>query len=202
MQRGTKRKASLSSPIVLKDKSNIHVIQFERYKQVLILNEQQSKPLIKPSKPNLQQKKALNKHSRKTIKSSRPQSQKCTYETRLVKTDSLIKTTLSFNFKTQFYQDFETAEYDDEIFNHLRMIESRPDRIDPNWADSQLDLDWTMRTQLVDWMVEVHTNFGFIPETLFSAVDLLDRFMSRKRVGVEKFQLVGITCLNIACNLS
>lgn len=67
-----------------------------------------------------------------------------------------------------------------------------------------------MRSTLVDWIVQVHSRFGLVQETLFLAVDLLDRFMSIKSVGnysllsfliqgIDKFQLLGITCLYIAC---
>jgi len=56
-----------------------------------------------------------------------------------------------------------------------------------------------MRTTLVDWIVDVHGKLGLLPETLFLAVNVIDRFLSLKPVSVSKLQLVGVAGLLIAC---
>jgi G2/mitotic-specific cyclin-B, other len=55
-----------------------------------------------------------------------------------------------------------------------------------------------MRAILIDWLVDVHLKFKLLPESLFLTVNLIDRYLSREKVGKEKLQLVGVTCMLIA----
>lgn len=89
------------------------------------------------------------------------------------------------------------AEYASEIFEYLRDLEvsSIPN---PQYMSHQDDLEWRTRGILVDWLIEVHTRFHLLPETLFLAVNIIDRFLSQKVVELDKLQLVGITAMFIA----
>ena len=69
---------------------------------------------------------------------------------------------------------------------------------DPNYMDNQKHLAWKMRYVLIDWMSEVHYKFRLLPETLYLAVNLMDRFLSSRTVAAAKFQLVGVTALFVA----
>lgn len=69
---------------------------------------------------------------------------------------------------------------------------------DPMYMDNQVELQWKMRQILNDWMVEVHSKFRLLPETLLIAINLIDRFLSARTVSLEKFQLVGLTALFVA----
>ncbi|KAJ3310460.1 G2/mitotic-specific cyclin, partial [Gonapodya sp. JEL0774] len=62
----------------------------------------------------------------------------------------------------------------------------------------QKELAWRMRGILIDWLIEVHYKFRLLPETLFLAVNMIDRFLSLRVVSVQKLQLVGLTALFIA----
>jgi cyclin A len=64
--------------------------------------------------------------------------------------------------------------------------------------DEQRDLTYEMRSILVDWLVDVAKEYTLHSETIFIAVNLIDRFLSFKSVLREKFQLVGTTCMWIA----
>lgn len=57
-----------------------------------------------------------------------------------------------------------------------------------------------MRKILVDWLVDVHRKFKLRHETLFMAVNLIDRYMDTSIEPLQKnrFQLFGVTCLFIA----
>jgi G2/mitotic-specific cyclin 1/2 len=55
-----------------------------------------------------------------------------------------------------------------------------------------------MRGILTDWLIQVHVRFRLLPETLFLAVNIIDRFLSARVVSLAKLQLVGITCMFIA----
>jgi len=68
----------------------------------------------------------------------------------------------------------------------------------PTYMESQHDLAWKMRGILTDWVIQVHQRFHLLPETLFLAVNIIDRFLSLRVVSLAKLQLVGITCLFIA----
>lgn len=89
------------------------------------------------------------------------------------------------------------AEYVHEIFEYLRELEvaTAPNA---DYMEMQEDLEWKMRGILVDWLIEVHTRFHLLPETLFLAVNIIDRFLSNKVVQLERLQLVGITAMFIA----
>lgn len=89
------------------------------------------------------------------------------------------------------------AEYANDIFEYLYDLEVKTIP-NPNYMDHQDELEWKMRGILVDWLVEVHTRFHLLPETLFLAVNIVDRFLSEKVVQLDRLQLVGITALFIA----
>ncbi|KAF2486774.1 cyclin-like protein [Neohortaea acidophila] len=89
------------------------------------------------------------------------------------------------------------AEYVHEIFDYMKQLEisTMPN---PDYMDDQAELEWKMRGILVDWLLEVHTRFRLLPETLFLAVNIIDRFLSCKVVQLERLQLVGVTAMFIA----
>ncbi|WPK24456.1 hypothetical protein PUMCH_001730 [Australozyma saopauloensis] len=89
------------------------------------------------------------------------------------------------------------AEYAPEIFNYLHELEHKL-APDPNYMKNQSELKWEMRAVLIDWVVQVHQRFNLLPETLFLTVNYIDRFLSRRRVSLARFQLVGAVALFIA----
>lgn len=68
------------------------------------------------------------------------------------------------------------------------------------YFDRHQQLNEAMRKILVDWLVDVHRKFKLRQETLFIAVNLIDRYLeaTTESVPKSKFQLFGITCLFIA----
>lgn len=89
------------------------------------------------------------------------------------------------------------AEYVVGIFEYLKdlELETMPN---PEYIEHQPDLEWKMRGILVDWLIEVHTRFRLLPETLFLAVNIIDRFLSAEVVALNRLQLVGVTAMFIA----
>ena len=89
------------------------------------------------------------------------------------------------------------AEYVVEIFEYLQELEiaTLPNA---DYIEHQPDLEWKMRGILVDWLIEVHTRFRLLPETLFLAVNIIDRFLSAEQVALDRLQLVGVTAMFIA----
>ncbi|KAH7414393.1 cyclin-like protein [Phaeosphaeria sp. MPI-PUGE-AT-0046c] len=89
------------------------------------------------------------------------------------------------------------SEYVVEIFDYLKELEIAT-MANPDYMDNQNELEWKMRGILVDWLLEVHTRFRLLPETLFLAVNIIDRFLSAKVVQLDRLQLVGVTAMFIA----
>ncbi|KAK1757596.1 G2/mitotic-specific cyclin-B [Echria macrotheca] len=89
------------------------------------------------------------------------------------------------------------AEYANEIFDYLRDLECKSTP-NPQYIEHQDELEWKTRGILIDWLIEVHTRFHLLPETLFLAVNIIDRFLSEKVVQLNRLQLVGITAMFIA----
>jgi G2/mitotic-specific cyclin 1/2 len=68
----------------------------------------------------------------------------------------------------------------------------------PSYMAFQTETDWTMRTTLIDWLLQVHMRYHMLPETLWIAVNIIDRFLSVRVVSLSKLQLVGVTAMFIA----
>jgi len=89
------------------------------------------------------------------------------------------------------------AEYMTDIYQYL--MEKEKDAVDPHYLNKLLDINPNMRAVLVDWLVEVHRMFKLIPETLFMAVSLIDRYLSvSSGISRDNLQLLGTTALFIA----
>lgn len=80
---------------------------------------------------------------------------------------------------------------------HMMHMESQT-LPDVNSIDIQTEIQWFMRPYLLDFLVEAHAAFQLLPETLFLAVNLLDRYCSRRVVYKRHYQLVGCAALLIA----
>ena len=55
-----------------------------------------------------------------------------------------------------------------------------------------------MRQILIDWLVDVHLKFKLRCETLYITIDLIDRYMQRKVVHRQYFQLLGVSAMFVA----
>jgi hypothetical protein len=95
------------------------------------------------------------------------------------------------------YDTSMVAEYGEEIFDYMKQLEVK---MLPNahYMDNQHEIQWSMRSVLMDWLVQVHLRFNLLPETLFLTVNYIDRFLSCKVVSLGKLQLVGATAIFIA----
>jgi hypothetical protein len=62
----------------------------------------------------------------------------------------------------------------------------------------QKDINPSMRTILVDWLNDVCMEYKLVKETLYLAVNIVDRVLSEVAVSRGKLQLVGVTSLYIS----
>jgi len=92
---------------------------------------------------------------------------------------------------------FSVPEYSQDIYCYLREAETKHL---PKWnyMSKQPDITHSMRSILVDWLVEVAEEYKLQTETLYLAVSYIDRFLSYMSVQRAKLQLVGTACMFIA----
>lgn len=62
----------------------------------------------------------------------------------------------------------------------------------------QPELQWFMRPYLIDFLIEVHQQFRLRPEVLYLAMNVVDRYVSKRVVYKKHYQLVGCAALWIA----
>jgi len=68
--------------------------------------------------------------------------------------------------------------------------------------DLQPELEWYMLPFLVDFMIEVHSQFRMSPYTLHLAINLINRYVSKRVVFKKHYQLVGCAALWIAAKFT
>lgn len=95
------------------------------------------------------------------------------------------------------YDVVMVVELSTEIFQYMRELELKY-RPNANYMENQPELKWSYRSTLIDWIVQVHSRFQLLPETLYLTVNIIDRFLSKKAVTLNRFQLVGAAALFIA----
>lgn len=99
--------------------------------------------------------------------------------------------------KTQIERCFELEEYRDDILEYMKEAEQqhRPKHM---YMRKQPDINHSMRTILIDWLVEVCEEYRLQSETLCLAISYIDRFLSVMSVVRAKLQLVGTAAMFIA----
>jgi len=91
----------------------------------------------------------------------------------------------------------DCLEYKDEILSYMRKMELE-NRPKANYMKKQQDINSSMRSILIDWLVEVSEEYKLNVETLYLAVNYTDRFLSQMSVLRGKLQLVGTASMYIA----
>ncbi|XP_071760080.1 cyclin-A1 [Centroberyx gerrardi] len=90
------------------------------------------------------------------------------------------------------------SEYAEDIYRHLRESEMKF-RPKPGYMGNHPEITNCMRIILVDWLMEVSQEYKLRSETLYLAVNYLDRFLScTASVKRGKLQLVGTAAILLA----
>ena len=91
------------------------------------------------------------------------------------------------------------VDYVQDIYKYLRFLE-REQSVIPEYLSGQTVILPKMRAVLVDWIVGVHLQFRLLPETLYTSVAILDRFLQNHLTAVTRttLQLVGVGAMLIA----
>ncbi|CAH8354745.1 unnamed protein product [Eruca vesicaria subsp. sativa] len=79
-----------------------------------------------------------------------------------------------------------------DIFQHLRSSEVKKRPAFDYMERVQSNINASMRTILIDWLVEVAEEYRLLPETLYLAVNCLDRYLSGNVITKQNLQLLGL----------
>lgn len=92
---------------------------------------------------------------------------------------------------------FAGGEYAHELILQMRQVEHNF-VVTLDYMPIQPDITPHMRTILIEWLVEVRLAIPLLNETLYLAVNIIDRFLAKCKISFNTFQLVGITAIFIA----
>jgi hypothetical protein len=97
-------------------------------------------------------------------------------------------------------EDVLLSIYGQDIFEYNKNLEE--DIVKPGFINRH-KFDATIRTKMVDWMIEVLYTFNSDPPTFFLAVEILDSFLSKSRLNLsgKDLHLTGICCIYIASKM-
>ncbi|NXK04477.1 CCNB2 protein, partial [Herpetotheres cachinnans] len=88
------------------------------------------------------------------------------------------------------------SDYVKDIYQYLRELELQQS-VHPRYLDGKT-INGRMRAILVDWLVQVHSRFQLLQETLYMCVAIMDRFLQSHPISRKRLQLVGVTALLLA----
>jgi len=92
------------------------------------------------------------------------------------------------------------TEYVSDIFSNMHLGEERY-MPQADYMEMQTDVNAKMRAILVDWLVEVHSKYQLRHVTLFTTVNLVDRYLTKTVVIRKRLQLVGVAAMFVAAKL-
>ncbi|XP_009149067.1 putative cyclin-B3-1 isoform X5 [Brassica rapa] len=91
----------------------------------------------------------------------------------------------------------EVAEYVDDIYQFYWTAEALNPALG-YYLSTQTKVSPVTRGILINWLIEVHSKFDLMHETLYLTMNLLDRYLSQVPVQKNEMQLIGLTALLLA----
>ena len=136
----------------------------------------------------------------------------------IIKGEETKTNNYSFMSKTQFHyealipnpyssNDFfskkkknpEDEYTNDILYNLLQEEKDMKLKIDSDYFKTQPEINEKMRAILIDWLIDVNNKFNFTEETLYLAINIIDTYLSLKKIKRCNLQLLGVTALFISC---
>lgn len=79
---------------------------------------------------------------------------------------------------TELKDPQQCTEYVNDIYENMLVAEREPIyRTTPSVLTRQSEVKENHRRVLVDWLIQVHTKFGLLPDTLHVCIDIMDRYL-------------------------
>jgi Cyclin, N-terminal domain/Cyclin, C-terminal domain len=106
---------------------------------------------------------------------------------------------VQWSFEVEYGRMIEKHMKESEV-KYFRVVTYKQERAMPSaeMMGLQPELDWHMLPYLVDFIIEVHFQFRMSPYTLHLAINLINRYVSKRVVFKKHYQLVGCAALWIA----
>ena len=134
----------------------------------------------------------------------------------IIKGEETRTNNYSFMSKTQFHYEalipnpyssndfFSKKNPEDEYTNDIlyNLLQEEKDmklKIDSDYFKTQPEINEKMRAILIDWLIDVNNKFNFTEETLYLAINIIDTYLSLKKIKRCNLQLLGVTALFISC---
>jgi len=89
-------------------------------------------------------------------------------------------------------------DYVKDIVVNLKSSERRSNKVRPTYMNRQRHITRSMRSILVDWIVEVIEEYSMSKYTLHLSVHIIDKFLSKMEVSRDRLQLLGTAATYIA----
>ena len=97
--------------------------------------------------------------------------------------------------------DQEEALRNERSENESEYLENFEEKylVNPEYMANQRFINNKRRAILIDWLIDVHLKYKLFPQTMYIAVNLIDRYLEKKETNKLEFQLIGVTAMFIAC---
>ena len=90
------------------------------------------------------------------------------------------------------------SEFAQDIYHNMR-TEEVVKKVPADYLTKvQTEIKDTSRAFLIEWIIDVHRKFRLVPEALYVAINIIDQYMSRKRIKKNQLHLLGVSTLLIA----
>ncbi|VVD04180.1 unnamed protein product [Leptidea sinapis] len=90
------------------------------------------------------------------------------------------------------------STYIKDIYRYLTELEKKYP-VETDHLKKQPVITGTMRATLIDWLVELQTQFSLLHETWQICVGIIDLYLQVVNVQKDRLQLIGVTAMLIAC---
>ena len=90
-------------------------------------------------------------------------------------------------------------DYLNLIYKNLLLEEKNTSMRIINFLKNQNEINSNIRSILIDWIIDVHLKFKLKEETLYMIIFIIDKYLSIEIISKNKFQLLGIASILIAC---
>lgn len=170
----------------------------------------EGKDVLKPSRPVTQQARSNPVRRNSKIIETRASQESVSMETETTVSDSQTASA-QVNINTararssripddidarDANEPLAVVEYVEDMYAYFKQREQQG--VSADYMSRQPHINERMRAILIDWLVEVHLKFKLVPDTLYLAIALIDKYLELKTVTRQNLQLVGVTCFLLA----
>ena len=92
-------------------------------------------------------------------------------------------------------------EMSTETFQSVIRVREKHTFVFSDYMKNQPNITKKMRTDVIVFLIDVHYCLGCQSETLFRAINIMDRFLAKKKIDKSEFYLVGLVSFFIATKL-